>query len=347
MALHKTDQRSPITLPNGNNLTEASIGCGVTTDASGNAALPAAGGGIVGVIYGFTGANSSSVIVRTPCDGAVMLQFGGTVTLQSGGTPLKANASGQFVAASSTDVQAGSCIALALDSGASGEWHAGVLFGSAAGMTAVGGIEVVTSGALSATAGTSYTSTTGAVAYTLPNGEFIGQTKAIEEITGATSPAGTLTITTPYASEPSVHVLTAVGQRMEFIWTNANGTAGWHMTGKKRAGRQAVVVGTTVLTGYDLAASYDLSVTGTESSTGTKGIPNGTVPGEVIHADVTTAASTPVGNIAITATTQLGVAATSWAHIEATDTNLTAVWDGASWDALNFVPGSSSAATLS
>src|SRR5689334_17837646 len=122
-----TDQRNPITVLNGNSLTATSMFCGVTIDANGNAALPSAGGSIVGVMYGISGA-SSSLSVRTPGDGKVKVQYGGTITLP---TALKVNASGQFVSASAGDIAAGAAIAIALKAGSSGEIGEAVLIGGA------------------------------------------------------------------------------------------------------------------------------------------------------------------------------------------------------------------------
>lgn len=192
----------------------------------------------------------------------------------------------------------------------------------------VTGNETKTSGAASLTVKTTYTSTTGTVAYTLPNGTFTGQQHCFEESTAASTPLGTVTITTPAGSELATHTMTAIGQRFCEEWSGT----GWHMIDKHRAGQQAVVVGTTVLTGLDMAAEYALSVTGTVSSTTTKGIPNGGVAGEIIHIMVPTAASTPSGTISITSTTiATGVAATSLSGINATTVQAGFLWDGASW----------------
>jgi hypothetical protein len=200
--------------------------------------------------------------------------------------------------------------------------------------------ETKTSGALTVTAGISYMSVTGTQAFTLADGTISGQRKTIECSVAASTPLGTLTIATPNSvgSEPATHVFTAVGQRLDLVWL----TTGWHVEAKRRSGRQAVVVGTTVLTGFDMCLAYDLSVTGTVHSTSTKGVPNGQVAGERIHLDVTTAASTATGDIDITAKTTVGVAATNWGStgtsLGSAGTNTTAVleavWDGSAWQAL-------------
>lgn len=196
---------------------------------------------------------------------------------------------------------------------------------------ATAGSETITAGSASLSVSTSYLSTTGTKAYTQGNGTFTGQRKCFEEITAATSPAGTLTITTPAGSESATHVFNAIGQRFCDEW---NGV-GWHTIEKHRAGHETFVVGTTLTAGHDMAATDDLSVTGTVVSTTTKALPNGSVPGEVVHLDVTTAASTASGTLGFAGTSVVGVAVTSAAGIGngATDKTfvLVMLWDGASW----------------
>ncbi len=89
------------------------------------------------------------------------------------------------------------------------------------------------------------------------------------------------------------------------------------------------MVGTTVLTGLNLAHNYALSVTGTVSSTTTKSLPNGNAVGEQCVISNPTAASTPVGNINFTGTSLLGVAATDLQAIGATTDTAILQWSGA------------------
>jgi hypothetical protein len=67
----------------------------------------------------------------------------------------------------------------------------------------------------------------------------------------------------------------------------------------QRAGgaADAVVVGTTVLTGLNLWVRYCLSVTGTVSSTGANALPNGSAVGERCIITCSTAALSPIGSI--------------------------------------------------
>jgi hypothetical protein len=117
-----------------------------------------------------------------------------------------------------------------------------------------------------------------------------------------------------------------------------------------RAGQFPVVVGTTVITGAsalgveDMCSEYKLSVTGTVHSTSTKGIPNGTVPGERIHIGVGTAAIIPVGDIAITGILKTTfAAATSLANLTDTTMSISLEWDGAAWCPFEFTAGSGTA----
>lgn len=212
--------------------------------------------------------------------------------------------------------------------------------------TGIKASETKTSGALSVDPALPYSlvSVTGTVAFTLADGTIEGQIKEVECTVAASTPLGTLTIATPFTSQSAVHVFTAVGQKLLLVWR----AAGWKMLSKTRAGSQAVVVGTTVLTGFDLCNNYALSVTGTVSSTTTKGIPAGTVPGERIHINTPTVASSATGNIAITATNaETNAACTSYANIGnggTTASKLALTWDGAAWLADELPTGS---ATLS
>jgi hypothetical protein len=195
------------------------------------------------------------------------------------------------------------------------------------------GVETVTSGALSQTKKT-ILSITGTQAYTLADctASQLGLKKTVEVgTTAASTPVGTLTLTTTYNSEPTTHVFTTTGQYLTF---ECEGTSGWHVIDKHRAGTVSVVVGTTVLTGYDVQSVYALSVTGTVSSTSTKAIPACYFPTERIHVLTTTAASTPVGTIAVLPGTTIatGVAAsTGLAGINATTAQADFVCDGANW----------------
>lgn len=185
--------------------------------------------------------------------------------------------------------------------------------------------------------GTTLLSVTGTMAFTLPDGTYTGQRHRVECVLAASTPLGTLTVTTPETVAgfacASTFIFNNVGQAIEFRWTGSK----WRATRVQRAGVLAVTVGTTVLTGFNLNLQYGLSVTSTVSSTTTKGLPNGSSAGERVSLTNTVAASTPIGDISGTFTNMLGVAATSIGAIgvvaSASVVGDTAVleWDGSSW----------------
>jgi len=178
----------------------------------------------------------------------------------------------------------------------------------------------------------------GTLAFTLAAPTYAGQRKRIECVSAASTPLGTVTLTSPDNVTGFVcattFTFTAVGQAIELQATSA---LRWRCMRVQRAGTQAAVVGTTVLTGLSLAATYTLSVTGTVSSTGTQGIPVGSAVGEVCQVGCGTAASTPSGTIAVTGRTSLGGAATTLGTFNATTVWASMMWDGQVWEQLGGV----------
>lgn len=171
-------------------------------------------------------------------------------------------------------------------------------------------------------------------AYTLAAPTVVGQRKRIVCVSAASTPLGTLTISSPDDTAGFVCASTfqfdAAGQAIELVATSA---LKWRCTRVDRAGGAAndVVVGTTVLTGVNLKAVYYCSVTGTVASTTTKGIPNGSAVGEVCQVAVSTAASIPSGTISVAGLTQAGAAATTLGTMAATTNYATLRWNGTAW----------------
>lgn len=197
------------------------------------------------------------------------------------------------------------------------------------------GVDAVSAaGALSTTKYVTELTVSGTVAYTLAAPEQVGDRKRITCVSAASTPLGTVTISSPDTTTgfvlPSTVTFTAVGQTLELIATS---DLKWRIVGGKtrRAGVQIVVVGTTVLTGLVMAHTYSMSVTGTVSSTGTKALPDGLFPGDQVIVGCSTAASTPVGNINFTGLTLANVAATDLQAIGATTDTVTLTWTGAAW----------------
>jgi hypothetical protein len=117
---------------------------------------------------------------------------------------------------------------------------------------------------------------TGTDAYTLAAPTRTGQRKIIRSVLAASSPAATLTITSPDDTTgfvcPATFFFDVVGQEIELEATPA---LKWRCVRIVRAGDGDVTVGTTAITNK-LWSRYNLSSTGAVGST----LPNGTVRGE-------------------------------------------------------------------
>lgn len=171
----------------------------------------------------------------------------------------------------------------------------------------------------------------GTVAYTLAAPTFAGQRKKITCISAASTPLGTVTISSPETLAgfvcASAFVFTTAGQSIELMATSG---LKWRATRVHRQGERLATVGTTVLTGFNME-HFNLSVTGTVSSTTTKGIPDGSAPGEILMVGCSTAASTPSGTISLTALTTLGAAGTTLGTFNATSCYASLMWNGTGW----------------
>lgn len=174
----------------------------------------------------------------------------------------------------------------------------------------------------------------GTMAFTLPNGTYAGQRKRVTCLSAASIPAATLTVTTPDDTAgfvcSSTFLFDNAGQSVEFEWTTGSK---WRAVQITRAGgaADAVVIGTTVMTGKNLWADYYCSVTATVASTTTKGIPDGSAVGEIMTVRVSTAGSIPSGTISITGLTNIGGAATTLGTMAATTNYAACRWNGTKW----------------
>lgn len=206
------------------------------------------------------------------------------------------------------------------------------------------GIEAISAaGALSLTSAITELTVSGTKAYTLAAPTVAGQKKRIVCVAATSTPLGTVTISSPDTTTgfacASAFTFTDVGQAIELVATTG---LLWRATRVQRTGGavNAVVVGTTVLTGLNLWLRYCLSVTATVASTGTQGIPNGSCVGERCIVTNSTAASTPVGSItgvftgmiaeAYTTIGAIGVAATA----SVVGDCVVLEWTGAAWAVL-------------
>jgi hypothetical protein len=208
----------------------------------------------------------------------------------------------------------------------------------------LGTIEAISAaGALSVDVGITHLTVSGTVAYTLAAPEVAGQRKIIRCVAATSTPLGTVTISSPDDTTgfvcASAFTFTDVGQAIELRATSA---LKWRADRVLRVGGavNAVVVGTTVLTGLNLWQRYCCSVTGTVSSTGTKALPNGSAVGERCIVTCSTAACTPVGSLDGVYT---GMIATAYTHLGAIGVVASATvvgdcavleWDGQAWSVL-------------
>jgi hypothetical protein len=163
------------------------------------------------------------------------------------------------------------------------------------------GVDAVSAaGALDLTKYVTELTVSGTKAYTLAAPTVATQRKRIVCVSAASTPLGTVTISSPDDTTGFVcsttFTFTDVGQSIDLIATSG---LKWRCIRVDRAGgaADAVVIGTTVLTGLNLWKRYCCSVTGTVSSTSTKALPNGSAVGERCIVTCSTAASTPVGSI--------------------------------------------------
>jgi hypothetical protein len=198
--------------------------------------------------------------------------------------------------------------------------------------SALGDIDsLATAGAVSLSTETTYLDVTGTMAFTLAAGTVTGQKKRLVCTTAATTPLGTVTITSPETATgmvcPATLTFDTVGQSVDLRWSGSK----WRIERARRAGVLIVVVGTTVLTGFHLAHTYSTSVTGTVSSTGNRALPDGLFPGDQCIVACSTAAATPIGNINFTGLTLANVAATDLQAIGATTDTVTLTWTGTKW----------------
>ena len=171
----------------------------------------------------------------------------------------------------------------------------------------------------------------GTMAFTLANGTYSGQTKRIECVSAASTPLGTVTITTPDATAgfvcPSTFIFDTAGQAVELLWTGS----AWRVTKSYRAGVKVAVIGTTATAGFNLCSVFSCSVTGTVSSTGANALQNGTYAGDTVIVACSTAASIPNGSLGFVGLTLANVGATALNAIDATTDTVALRWTGSAW----------------
>lgn len=196
-------------------------------------------------------------------------------------------------------------------------------------------IDAVSSGALALTRLTSEISVSGTKAFTLAAPTYTGQRKRVRCVAAASTPAGTLTVSSPDDTTGFVCAATfffdTVGQELEFEATSA---LKWRCIAKKRVGRKALVIGTTVTTGICDMSHVDISVTGTVASTDTMALPDGSAVGELVSITCGTAASTPHGDLGGTFVKKDGTAGTLLDDFTLVTDNALLEWSGSAWKPL-------------
>lgn len=200
-----------------------------------------------------------------------------------------------------------------------------------------GGIDAVSAaGACDLTKVITELTISGTKAYTLAAPTVAGQRKLVRCVAATSTPAGTLTVSSPDDTAgfvcPATFFFDNAGQLLEF---QATAALKWRCVRKHRVGQKTVVVGTTDLAGIADMSHINLSVTGTVQSTGTKGIPAGAAVGELLLIGCSTAALTPHGDIFGTAIiSTLGVAGNTLDDFTATTDNLLLMWTGSAWQVI-------------
>jgi hypothetical protein len=192
--------------------------------------------------------------------------------------------------------------------------------------------EVSASGALSTTVYLTELSVSGTKAYTLAAPDYAGQRKRIVCVAAASTPAGTLTIADPDDVAgfvcPATFFFDAVGQTLEL---EATTDLLWRCVRKLRVGNKTLVVGTTTTTGICDMSHVVLSVTGTVASTTTRALPNGAAIGELLMLGVSTAATTPHGDLGGTFVDAKGTTGTTLDDFTLTSDHLLLQWTGTAW----------------
>lgn len=173
------------------------------------------------------------------------------------------------------------------------------------------------------------------MAFTLAAPTYAGQRKTVRCISAASTPAATLTVSSPDDTTgfvcPATFFYDNVGQSITFEATPA---LKWRCIEKIRTGVKTLVVGTTVTTSICDMSHVDLSVTATVSSTTTKALPNGAAVGEICAITVSTAASTPHGTLGGSFAKKDHTAGTTLGTFDAATDMALLQWDGTYWKPL-------------
>jgi hypothetical protein len=188
----------------------------------------------------------------------------------------------------------------------------------------LGESEVVTSGALNLSKPVHDLSVTGTQAYTLAAGTTAGQRKRITCTVAASTPVGTLTITSPEDTAGLVCATTwifnTVGQSIDLFWTGTK----WRCTRVQAAGRDTPAAASTLNV---LIAVHNPTITGTQDWI----LPSGSCVGQRQTIMVASAGSIPVGTISGLFYDEDGSADGVDINMDAAADIACVEWDGARW----------------
>lgn len=194
---------------------------------------------------------------------------------------------------------------------------------SIAGLNALLGSEAVSAaGAVDPDVYLTELTVSGTKAYTLADGTYVGQRKAIECVSAASTPLGTVTIASMSGSRDDVaYVFSTAGARLEIEWTSG----GWRETLVRAAGADTPAAASTLNV---LVANHIVSLTDTMDWV----LPDGTCPGQRQTVLVSANSGTPVGTISGSFYDNADGSA------DGTDVSFNAAgdmavleWDGAAW----------------
>lgn len=201
---------------------------------------------------------------------------------------------------------------------------------------ALGTREALTAaGALSLNTYESTLAVSSTMAFTLAAPTVSGQKKKVTCISSASTPAATLTVSSPDDTTGFVCPATFFfDNRGQMIELEATAALKWRCIRKVRTGRKALVIGTTDTTGICNMSHVDVAVTSAVASTSTKALPNGAAIGELVSITCSTAASTPHGDLGGAFLKKDGTAGTLLDDFTLVTDNALLMWTGAAWEAV-------------
>lgn len=310
-----------IPVPAGSDLsTKQFYFCDIT---SGTLAVAGAGTRVAGVLC--NDPNAAGKPGSLQIAGVAVVLAGGSITAGGG---VASSAAGKAVAAAGSAFVCG----IAMNSVSDGEYCQVLLTGSSAVGLAAMSEAISSAGALNPAIPLTELTVSGTVAYTLANGTYVGQKKAIECVAAASTPLGTVTIATMTGSRTNVaYVFSTATARLELEWT----ATGWRETALRPAGADAPAASSTL---NPLVLLHIVAIADTVDFV----LAAGTVPGQVQHVIAGSNSGTPVGTIS-------GLFYDEDGSADGVDVNFNAAGDTAvlMWNGVRWMPITLISATIS